>query len=561
MIQSRKDKRSRLIGPLTIKSWLLLLGICLVVYCVNLGGARVLTSHEIYVAGGARQMIAEESWLIPKIGDHSWLEKPPLLHWLVASLIILFGEASEWVVRLPSVAAGVILVLLVAMMVGRWMGEKAGLMAGLIQCTSLYMMTYSRLAEADMLLACLVVSAIVVFIHLQGIGLPQPSNRPRLLAIVFWVLIGLTNLCKGLMFGAAMALIPCLTWLLWQRERHAWKRMWSPIGLVLGIFIAGAWPALVIIKEPSAVDLWLAHTVGRAKGAIGYGHPWWYYLAKLPSSLLPWTLVTLIGAIPSLKRMWREADSADRFTWLWALVPIFLLSLSHGKHHHYMLPCLPGFTLVTTIGMFELARRIQEHNKYVVSAAWGVIAVISPALLVASLVAGSRLADYRVDAWILGGLLCVGFILAGVFTLRRRPGHVFAVFLFAFVLGTIQVHLHVMPTRDTRRHDRQFITTLHKHLPPQPLLFATGGPEIVRHIFYAQVPLIGVWYPEDIGKHLGEEVKVFFVVGRMKHLKPLERLGNVTVLSQSVYTRHEKSLQDRYTLFRTQRATISDMSE
>jgi 4-amino-4-deoxy-L-arabinose transferase-like glycosyltransferase len=218
--QSKQDKRSRLLGPLGIGKWVLLLGVSLAVYGINLGGARVLSNHEIDVAGGARQMIAEGDYLTPKIGDHSWLEKPPLLHWLVAFLIILSGEASEWVVRLPSVAAGVILVILVATMVGRWKGERAGLVAGLIQCTSAYMINFARLSEADMLLACIVAAAIVVFIHLQGIGLPQPSCRSRQWAIVFWILIGLTNLVKGPMFGAAMALAPCLTWLLWRRERR-----------------------------------------------------------------------------------------------------------------------------------------------------------------------------------------------------------------------------------------------------------------------------------------------------------------------------------------------------
>ena len=559
MIQSKQDNRSRLIGPLTIRSWLLLLGVCLVVYSVNLGGARVLTSHEVDVAGGARQMIAEGDWLIPKIGDHSWLEKPPLLHWLAASSIILFGEASEWVVRLPSVVAGVILVLLVAMTVGRWIDEKAGLLAGLIQCTSWYMMTYARLAEADMLLACMVVFAIVVFIHLQGIGLPRPSRRPRMLAMIFWVLIGLTNLCKGPMFGAVMALTPCLAWLLWRCEPRAWKRMWSPVGLGLGLLIAVAWPFLVIMKEPSALDLWLSHTVGRAKGDIGYGRPWYYYLTKFPSSLLPWTLITVIGAIPSLKRMWKKADSVDRFTWLWALAPMFLLSLSHGKHHHYLLPCLPGFTFVTTKGVLKLAQYIRDHGKYTVAVAWSVITVISPAVLTTGLVAGFRVADYRVDAWMLGGLLSVGFFLMGVFTLGKQPARVFTVLLLVFVLGSIQANLHVLPNRDDRRHDRRFLMTLHEGLPPHSLLFAAGGgPKIVRHIFYVQVPLIGVWNLEDIGQYLGEE-KVFFVVGRMNILESLDHFGNVTVVSQSEYTRHEESPRDRYTLFRIQRTEFSDI--
>ena len=561
MIQSKQDNRLRLIGPLTIRSWLLLLGVCLAVYCVNLGGARALTSHEVDVAGGARQMIAERDWLIPKIGDHSWLEKPPLLHWLAALSIILFGEVTEWVVRLPSAVAGVTLVFLLAMTVGRWIDEKAGLLAGLIQCTSWYMMTYARLAEADMLLACMVVSAIVVFIHLQGIGLSQPSSRPRLWAMVFWILIGLTNLCKGPLFGAVMTLTPCLAWLLWQRELRAWKRMWSPVGLGLGFFIAVAWPLLVIMKEPSALDLWLSHTVGRAKGDIGYGHPWYYYLGQFPGQLLPWTPMTLIGAIPSLKRMWRKADSVDRFTWLWALAPMFLLSFSHGKHHHYLLPCLPGFLFMTVKGMLILAQDIRDHVKNIVVVAWSFIVVISPAILTAGLVGGFRVDDYRVDAWMLGGLFSVGFLLMGVFILKKQPARVFIVFLLIFVLGNVHAHLYVMPKQDDRRHDRRFLVSLHEELPPNALLFAAGeGPKIVRHIFYVQAPLIGVWKTEDISKYLSEE-KVFFVIGRMNIFESLEHFGNVTVVSQSQYTRDEKSPRDRYTLFRIQQTEFSQIRQ
>jgi len=560
MTQSSQDKKTRTIGPFSIQNWLILLSICLAVYFVNLGGARVLTSHEVDASGGARQMIAEGDWLIPKIGDHSWLEKPPLLHWLIALLIILFGKADEFVARLPLAVAGSILALLMAATIARWKGEKAGLAGGFIQCTSWYMMTYSRLAEADMLLACMVVSAIVVFIHLQGIGLPRPSPRPHLLALVFWIIIGLTNLCKGPLFGAAMALMPCVAWLLWRRESTAWKRMWSPAGLILGFLIAVAWPALVLMKEPSAFELWFAHTVGRAKGDIGYGKPWWYYLQVPPGRLMPWTLLTLFGAVPSLKRMWLDRDSADRFTWLWALVPIFVLSLSYGKHHHYLLSCLPGFTLVTTLGGLRVAEHISEGRQYVIRTAKTAIALLCPGFILGGIVTGFFLTDYRVDAWILGPLLGIGSLLTGILALKSRPGRVFAVSVVIVVIAAVQVHLHVMPTQDTRKYNRRFLMTLQEHLPPEALLFATGGPGIVRQIFYVQVPLIGVWYPEDIGKHLGD-AKVFFVVGRMLHLEPLKQYGEVTVLSQSEKPKKGETEEERYTLFRIQRRPESFMSQ
>ncbi len=47
------------------------------------------------VAGGAKQMALDHDWLFPKIGNRLWLEKPPLLHWLVVVSAKLFGGFSE----------------------------------------------------------------------------------------------------------------------------------------------------------------------------------------------------------------------------------------------------------------------------------------------------------------------------------------------------------------------------------------------------------------------------------------------------------------------------------
>ncbi len=133
-----------------------------------------------------RQMLEDGDWLVPKIGDVPWLEKPPLLHWLAAGCLALSSPYSHWAVRVPSMLAGAGVVFLMAWLIGVWMGEAAGLIAGIVQCTSWYLMAYARLAEADMLLALNVVAAVVVFVRLQGIGLPAPSPRPRTLAVVFW---------------------------------------------------------------------------------------------------------------------------------------------------------------------------------------------------------------------------------------------------------------------------------------------------------------------------------------------------------------------------------------
>ena len=339
------------------RAWLIILATAIVVCCFNLGGARSLTEHEIFVAAGAKQMASDHDWLLPKIGDHFWLEKPPLLHWCVVLSGAICGGFSEAAVRLPSVIAGLGIVVLMTLLSLRWFGEKIAIFTALIQTTTVYFMTYARLAEAEMLLAFLVVLALFVFVRLQGIG-SDPPQSSALLAFSFWVLVGLSNNAKGLGFGPVLILAPCLAFLILKRDRLAWRRMISWSGFAIGVAIALAWPITIASRHPGAGELWYAELVKRAFGETQYNQPWWYYLTTVPWQLLPWTLVLLLAVRPSLERARRDSNSPDRFLWCWGMVPIALLSLTQSKHHHYIISCLCAFVPLCAFGLLRLGTRV-----------------------------------------------------------------------------------------------------------------------------------------------------------------------------------------------------------
>ncbi len=308
------------------------------------------------VAGGAKQMALDHDWLFPKIGNRLWLEKPPLLHWLVVVSAKLLGGFSETAVRLPSVLAGLGVVIVMTMLSLRWFGPRVAIFTALLQTTMVYFITYARLVEAEMLLAFIVVLALFVFVRLHSIGGAWPRPH-RHLALLFWGLVGLSNMAKGLGFGPALILAPCVAFLILQRDRAAWRRMISWPGLALGLAIALAWPVTVVISAPEARELWRAEIVRRAVGWTGYEQPWWYYLTTVPWQLLPWTLALLFAAGPSFARAWQRPDSPDRFIWCWGIVPIVLLSLFHGKHHHYIISCLCAFSPLCALGLLRFGIR------------------------------------------------------------------------------------------------------------------------------------------------------------------------------------------------------------
>src|SRR5690242_12849133 len=126
----------------------LLLAYLAAIFLFNLGGARSLTPHELNIGEGAREMIALHDWIVPRLLNLPWLAKHPLAHWAV-SASFLIGGISEAAARLPSVICATIGIVLLARLAAAWYGSGIGLLTGLIQASTVYTITYARLAEAD----------------------------------------------------------------------------------------------------------------------------------------------------------------------------------------------------------------------------------------------------------------------------------------------------------------------------------------------------------------------------------------------------------------------------
>ena len=152
---------------------------------IGLGSSGRLTYHEAFVAQAAREMIARGAVLVPTIDGQPWVEKPPLAFWLVALAGKMAGEVTEFVARTPSAIAATLLTLGVAVFTARRFGRDVGWLAGLVQASTFWLVVRGRLAEADILLACLVTWTMVAFDRLRmrdsargaGLALPMPHGR------------------------------------------------------------------------------------------------------------------------------------------------------------------------------------------------------------------------------------------------------------------------------------------------------------------------------------------------------------------------------------------------
>jgi len=337
-----------------------IVGLAVLTLGLGLGRAGRLTYHEAFVAQTSREMAASGASLVPTIGGRPWLEKPPLLIWLVAAAGRWAGEVDEVVARAPSAVAATVLALGVATLASARFGATVGLLAGAVQVTTFWTMVRGRLAEADMLLACLVAWTILAFDRLR-----DEVEGPRPWRWAFFVGLGLTALAKGIGFGAVLIGAVVVVVLVWERDRTTLAKLWFVPGWGVAATLALAWPVLVMMRHPAAVGLWTLHVADRLAARPEHfagGGPWWQYGPAVLGQVLPWTPLALVGAWRSWQRAVDPPGGADRLLWAWAVAPVALLSLATVKNGHYAIHALPPWSVWAALSLARLGSRLQARG-------------------------------------------------------------------------------------------------------------------------------------------------------------------------------------------------------
>jgi 4-amino-4-deoxy-L-arabinose transferase-like glycosyltransferase len=527
--------------------WIVLLGYTASLYGVWLGSARTFTGHEGFVAQVAREMVQTGDWLVPRVAGKPWLEKPPLPYWVVATCGLIFGRIDEDVARLPSVLVGIFAVVLVATLAARWYGPVQGLLTGLIQATTFYTITYARLAEADIYLWALVLTCLWIFArefvspHELVAPVVPPGSAVDWAAPLFGIALGLTQLAKGPLFGAVMALLPCVAFVALAGRGECvrfvrWLLDWRAV--VLAMVVAGAWPAAITLRHPEALNLWWLHTFGRLGGESTLNpKPFWYYATTLPWQLLPWTLVVLPALMPSLRRAWREANTPDRFLWLWFLLPLLVLTGVSAKHHHYLIYALPPCSFWAADGLLRLPALLQRTLRGVGVA--GTAVAVGCCVLAAGWWTVSRLRpEYSAEVALCALVVACG-LGGGVWVLRRGEWARAAVTLFAVLWGVYAVvHGSIMAKSDGYREETELYRRVAAAAPPDtPLLIF--GLEPSRVLLYCAKPTEVFVSQFDLAER-GRQAPHAWVITSIGQERMLRQVGDVEVVDQMPRSRWAK---------------------
>jgi 4-amino-4-deoxy-L-arabinose transferase-like glycosyltransferase len=297
----------------------------------------------------AWEMLSGGDWVTPRLNGIRYYEKPPLFFWSAAATMAVLGRVALSV-RIPSVLASFLCVLLVARWGRRRGSPGAGILAGIVLASIMLFALLARVAIVDPILTLAITASLYCADRLvvDPEAAPTPARRHRL---GFWAALAVAAVTKGpvgVLLPLASVFVFCLTVRDW---RGLGSLLW-PEGIALFTLIAAPWFVVMSRRNPDyAAAFFLGENLDRLLEGSRYNRdkPFWYYLPVFAIGFLPWSLL-LPDILESVREAWRNRslpESRRRLFLAWAVaLPFLMLSFAHSKLQHYLLPLCPAFALL-----------------------------------------------------------------------------------------------------------------------------------------------------------------------------------------------------------------------
>lgn len=303
---------------------------------------RLLEPDEGRYAQLAREMVASGDWIVPHLQGQPYLDKPPLMYWLIALSYTLFGVSEASARIIPALAThGTI--LLVYLLGRRAWGERSAFWGALLLCVAPVFTGMSRLLILDGLLT--------FWITFAGLCLYE-SLRGSTLHRGWWYGAALAVGCGVLTKGPIplLLLVPPL----WLHRRLVakpvmlpWRSLLGFVGVVLLLNLP--WYLAILIRQPIFLKYFFwEHNILRFVKPFDHLQPVWYYAPIFLAGLVPGTFLLygfgryLLAGAPEQATTRTLSLGFALLVGLWCVV---FFSMSGSKLPTYILPAFPFICL------------------------------------------------------------------------------------------------------------------------------------------------------------------------------------------------------------------------
>lgn len=326
----------------------------------------------------ARNMLASGDWVTARLDGVAYLEKAPLVYWVMAASYRLFG-VHDWAARLP-LALAVVLLCWVTYRLGRWaFGDIGGLYAGIALATSIGLFLFTRILIPDAMLTLAITGAIGAELRL----LDREEESTRAWAAVLGACLGIGILLKGLI-ALVFPLAAAFVYLVATRQLTSpgeWRRLRLGTAFIVMLAIAAPWHVLATLRNPPYFVFSLHSGPGEYRGFfwfylmnehvlrflnLRYPRDYntvprvWFWLLNLVW-LFPWS-VYLLGVRKTSFHTESRAGRARLMMLCWIAVVMLFFTLSTTQEY-YSMPIYPAVALLVGSVLSEKGKRVSISNK------------------------------------------------------------------------------------------------------------------------------------------------------------------------------------------------------
>jgi hypothetical protein len=309
----------------------------------------------------ARNMITSGDWVTARLDGVSYLEKPPLVYWMMAVSYKVFG-VHDWAARIPIALSCIGLCWMTAAF-GIWaFGKRAGFYAGVCMATCIGLYLFTRFLIPDVILTFTIALAMWALLRV----LDPEERHPRAWAYALAASLGTGLLLKSLI-GVVFPVAAGLIYLLLTHQLFSawtWKRLRPFSSLAIVLVIAVPWHVLATLRNPPYFSFDLKSLPGQYHGFL-----WFFFIneqllrflnLRYPRDydtvprvyfwllhlvwLFPWSVY-----LPAVAKLaYKPSDRAGQvrllaLCWIGFVLVFFTFSTTQ---EYYSMPAYPAFALL-----------------------------------------------------------------------------------------------------------------------------------------------------------------------------------------------------------------------
>lgn len=311
---------------------------CIVAFFLGgLGAYPLLNNNEGLYAQIAWEMLETGDYIIPHLNGVPYIEKPPLLYWMIACSFKLFGK-SAFSARLIPALLGMLTSLSVYLFARSLHQEKWGKYSAFILTTCGGFIVFSRMVFFDVALTFFLTSAALTFYKFY-------KTEQKKYLYLFSAFMAAAVLTKGLVALVLMGIL-ILSFLSMERNLLFLKYFFHPFAMGIFLILTVPWHVLACLKEDRfswfyfVNEHWMRFLDKRIPRDY-YTGPFYYYIPRILGYLMPWTVLAPIF----FRKQLVLTSSLKKFLGCWFFSFLFFFSLSRAKANYYMVVGLPPLAL------------------------------------------------------------------------------------------------------------------------------------------------------------------------------------------------------------------------